>query len=84
MNNNAFLMSFSFPYEHKFSLFLCPDLLNHLNPRQVFCDHVHFMESAFGYVPFGKILLIALSAIAVMDKDGFTPGFAEIIAPSIT
>ena len=26
---------------------------------------------------------IALSAIAVIDRDGFTPGFAEIIEPSI-
>ena len=29
------------------------------------------------------ILLIALSAIAVIVKEGLTPGFAEIIEPSI-
>lgn len=27
---------------------------------------------------------IALSAMAVIDKEGFTPGFAEIIEPSTT
>jgi hypothetical protein len=33
---------------------------------------------------FAGIWCMACSAIAVMDKDGFTPGFAEIIDPSIT
>lgn len=33
---------------------------------------------------FAGIFAIAFSAIAVMLNDGFTPGFADIIAPSIT
>ena len=44
-----------------------------------------FRQNAFFYEPrFLRTLLMALSVIARIVKDGFTPGLAEIAEPSQT
>jgi len=53
-------------------------------PPKPTSDLIHLQSSADGFSSAAGINDIALSASAVIVSDGFTPGFADIAAPSIT
>ena len=60
---------------------LCIFPIRHLH---IYCIYLDIFCILKKDQPFSGILLIALSEMAVMERDGLTPGLAEIMAPSHT